>query len=281
MQLRTFGATDRLVPRIGQGTWNLERTERSTAIAALQRGLEVGMSHIDTAEMYGSGRVEEIVGEAIAGRRDDVFLVSKVLPQNASRHGTIAACEASLRRLRTDVLDVYLLHWPGEHPLRETIDAFEELVANEKIRAWGVSNFDEAELKEALALSGPGRVACNQVLYHLEERSIEHAVLPFCAQHDIALVGYSPFGSGSFPSERSEGGRVLAEIARERGATARQVALGFLTQAPGSFAIPKAASVAHVDENAGAGDLDLSVGEVSRIDIAIPRGRRRRGVPML
>jgi diketogulonate reductase-like aldo/keto reductase len=281
MQLRTFGATDRPVPRIGQGTWNLERTERSVALAALQRGLELGMTHIDTAEMYGNGRVEELVGEAIAGRRDDVFLVSKVLPQNASRRGAIAACEASLRRLRTDALDVYLLHWPGEHPLRETIEAFEELVANEKIRAWGVSNFDEAELKEALALSAPGRVACNQVLYHLEERSIEHAVLPFCAQHDIALVGYSPFGSGGFPSERSEGGRVLAEIARERGATARQVALAFLTQAPGSFAIPKAASIAHVDENAGAGDLDLSVGEVSRIDIAIPRGRRRRGVPML
>jgi diketogulonate reductase-like aldo/keto reductase len=280
MQLRELGTTRRPVARIGQGTWNLERDERRSALAALRRGLELGMTHIDTAEMYGSGRVEEIVGEAIADCRDDVFLVSKVLPQNASRRGTIAACEASLRRLKTEWLDVYLLHWPGSHPLRGTIEAFEELVAQKKIRSFGVSNFDEDELAEALAIAGPGRIACNQVLYHLGERAIEHAVLPFCAEHEIALVGYSPFGSGQFPSDRGAG-RVLGEIARERGATPRQVALAFLTRDAGTFAIPKAARTAHVEENAGASDLELTSDEIARIDAALPRGRRGRGVPMI
>ena len=281
MQQRNFGATGRRVARIGQGTWNLERAERRTAVAALRRGLDLGLTHIDTAEMYGSGRVEELVGEAIAGRRDEVFLVSKVLPQNASRRGTLAACEASLRRLKTDDLDVYLLHWPGEHPLRDTIEAFEQLAAQGKIRAWGVSNFDEDEVVEAVALSAPGRVACNQVLYHLAERAIEHAVLPVCTEQRIALVGYSPFGSGQFPSTRSGAGRVLAEIARERGATPRQIALAFLTRDPATFAIPKASSAAHVEENAAAGALELTPSEATRIDAAFPKGRRRRGVPTI
>ena len=280
MQQRKLGATGRQVARIGQGTWNLERAERRPALAALRRGIELGMTHIDTAEMYGSGRVEELVGEAIAEHRSDVFLVSKVLPQNASQHGTIAACEASLRRLKTDWLDVYLLHWAGHHPLRGTIEAFEELVAQKKIRAWGVSNFDEAELAEVLAIAGPGRCACNQVLYHLEERAIEHAVLPFCAGHEIAMVGYSPFGSGDFPAQRGAG-RVLSEIAGERGATPRQIALAFLTREPGTFAIPKAARAIHVEENAAAGDLELVADEITRIDAGFPRGRRRRGVPTI
>jgi diketogulonate reductase-like aldo/keto reductase len=206
--------------------------------------------------------------------------VSKVLPQNASRRGTIAACEASLRRLKTDWLDLYLLHWPGSHPLSATLEAFEELVSQKKIRAWGVSNFDEDELAEVLALAGPGRIACNQVLYHLEERAIEHAVLPACADERIAMVGYSPFGSGQFPSERGPG-RVLSEIASERGATPRQIALAFLTREPGTFAIPKAARRAHVEENAGAAELDLDSAEIARIDAAFPRGRRRKGVPTL
>jgi diketogulonate reductase-like aldo/keto reductase len=280
MQMRELGATRRTVARIGQGTWNLERDERRSALAALQRGIELGMTHIDTAEMYGSGRVEEIVGEAIAACRGDVFLVSKVLPQNASRRGTIAACEASLRRLGTDQLDLYLLHWPGHHPLAGTIEAFEELVAQRKIRAWGVSNFDEDELAEALAIAGPGRIACNQVLYHLEERAIEHGVLPFCAKHGIALVGYSPFGSGEFPSLRGAG-RVLSEIAGARDATPRQVALAYLTRERGTFAIPKAARSAHVEENGSAGDLELEPDEIARIDAAFPRGRRQKGVPTL
>lgn len=265
------------MPLIGQGTWGMERGDRAGTIAALRRGLDLGMTHIDTAEMYGSGTVEELVGEAIAGRRDQVFLVSKVLPGNASRQGTVRACERSLRRLRTETLDCYLLHWPGPHPLADTIAAFEELVHDGKIKSWGVSNFDEDEVEEAVRLAGPARVACNQVLYHLGERRIEHYVIPACERHGIAVVGYSPFGQGRFTSHR-----VLDEIARQRGATPRQVALAFLTRHPITFTIPKAARMAHVEENAGAGSLALTEFEIARIEAAFPAGRARRGsVPML
>src|SRR5437016_4593430 len=212
-----FGPTGVAVPVVGQGTWNMERDGGTAALAALRAGLDAGMTHIDTAEMYGSGRVEELVGEAIAGRRDQVFLVSKVLPQNASRAGVPRACEASLRHLGTDRLDCYLLHWPGRHPLADTIAAFERLRREGKIRAWGVSNFGVEELERAAALAGAERIACNQVLYHLEERTIEHAVIPWCVARGIAVVGYSPFGSGRFPGPRSRGGRVLAEIAAAHG----------------------------------------------------------------
>ena len=258
----------------------MERDGRAAAVAALRAGLDLGMTHIDTAEMYGSGRVEELVGEAIAGRREQVFLVSKVLPQNASRTGVLRACEASLRRLRTDRLDCYLLHWPGRHPLADTIAAFEQLRREGKVRAWGVSNFGVEEMERAAAIAGAERIACDQVLYHLEERTIEHAVIPWCVARGIAVVGYSPFGSGRFPGPRSRGGRVLAEIAAAHGATARQVALAFLVRAPGLFTIPKAGRAAHVAENAGAGDLALSAEDVRRIDAAFPRGRWR-GLPML
>jgi phosphate ABC transporter phosphate-binding protein len=210
----------------------MENDDRVRAIAALRRGLELGMSHIDTAELYGSGEVEKLVGEAIAGRRDEVFLVSKVMPQHATYEGTLRACESSLRRLRTDRLDVYLLHWPGSHPLADTIRAFEELVHRGKIRSWGVSNFDVADLEEALAIAGPDRIACNQVLYHLEERAIERQVLPWCAKHGVALVGYSPFAEGRFPSPKSARGRVLDEVGRACGATAHGVALAFLLRHP-------------------------------------------------
>lgn len=281
MEYRTFGPTGREVSAVGQGTWNLERDDRRSAIAALRRGLDAGMSHVDTAEMYGNGSVEELVGEAIAGRRDEVFLVSKVLPANASRRGTLAACARSLARLRTDRLDCYLLHWPGSHPLRETIAAFEDLVREGKILSWGVSNFDEEELAEALSIAGPGRIACNQLLYHLQERAIEHAVLPLCVQHGIAVVAYSPLGSGDFPSPSSRGGRVLAEIAAAHGATPRQVALAFLVRWPGSFAIPKTANPEHAAANAAAGGLRLSGEEIGRIEEAFPRGPRRLGVPTL
>src|SRR5580692_151024 len=208
MRDRPFGHAG-AVPAIGQGTWNMERDNKSGAIAALRRGLDLGMTHVDTAEMYGSGKVEELVGEALAGRRQEAFLVSKVLPQNASYEGTLRACEKSLRRLRTDHLDSYLLHWPGSHPLEDTIRAFEKLERDGKIRSWGVRNFDVSDLNEALEIAGPGRIACNQVLYHVDERAIEHAVLPWCRIHGVALVAYSPFGSGSFPSESSPRGKVL------------------------------------------------------------------------
>jgi len=280
MEYRRFGSTKRDVAVIGQGTWHLEQADRASAIAALQTGLDLGMTHVDTAELYGSGEVELIVGEAIAGRRHEVFLVSKVLPQNASRRGTLAACERSLRRLKTDWLDCYLLHWPGEHPLEDTVAAFEALQQEGKIASWGVSNFDVGDL-EALALIGAGAHAvCNQVLYHLKQRAIEHAVLPWCEARGLAVVGYSPFGSGRFPGARTEGGRVLAEIAAAHGATPRQVALRFLVRRPSVFTIPKASTPEHARENAGAGDLRLSDEDIARIDRAFPRGRSR-SLPVL
>ncbi len=268
------------MPVIGQGTWQMERDGRQKAVAALRAGLDAGMTHIDTAEMYGAGRVEEIVGEAIAGRRHEVFLVSKVLPEHATYQGVLRACEGSLRRLRTTWLDLYLLHWPSAHPLEETVRAFDRLVRDGKIRFYGVSNFDVGDLERAVALAGEGRVACNQVLYHLGERAIEHAVLPWCESRGIAVVGYSPFGSGAFPSPRSRGGRVLEDVARARGVTPRQVALAFLVRRPSLFTIPKASSVDHVRENAAAGDLVLTADEIRRIEQAFPVGRPR-GLPVL
>lgn len=281
MRTRVFDATGQEVPVLGQGTWNMEKDDRRATVEALRHGLDLGMAHIDTAEMYGDGKVEELVGEAIAGRREEVFLVSKVLPQNASRRGTVEACERSLRRLGTDYLDCYLLHWPGSHPLADTLAAFEELRAAGKIRSWGVSNFDENELAQVLRIAGEGKIACNQVLYHLEERAIEHAVLPFCDEHGIAVVAYSPFGSGDFPSPGSAGGRVLATIAEARGATPHQIALAFLLRFSNLFAIPKAARAEHAADNAAAAGIDLGEDELKRIDEAFPRGRRRRGVPTL
>jgi len=275
MTRRPFGATGVKVPILGQGTWNMERAERRTAVDALRAGLDAGMAHVDTAEMYGHGRVEEIVGEAIAGRRDEVFLVSKVLPENATRAGTIRACEASLRRLGTDRLDCYLLHWPSRHPIAETIAGFEALRTAGKIRAWGVSNFDVPDLEAAAAVAGVHAIACNQVLYHPGERAIERRVAPWCARHGVAVVAYSPFGSGDFPGPRSRGGRVLAEIAERHGATPRQIALAFLVRAPALFAIPKSARRAHVLENAGAADVTLSAAEIRRLDAAFPVHDRR------
>jgi len=281
MEKRPFGVKGKPVPEIGQGTWYIETGDRKSAIAALRRGLELGATHIDTAEMYGSGASEALVAEAIAGRREEVFLVSKVLPGNASRKGTITACERSLAHLKTDRLDCYLLHWAGSHPFAETFAAFEELRKAGKILSWGVSNFDVDELDEALAVAGEGRMACNQVLYHLEERAIEHAVLPWCEQHGVAVVGYSPYGHGSFPSPRTAEGQLLQKIADQHGATPRQVALRFLLRRPSLFTIPKASSPAHAEENAGAAKIDLSEAELAQIDQAFPRGPRPRSLPML
>src|SRR5437764_1993897 len=236
---KRFGPLDVSVPAIGQGTWNMERDDRREAIAALRRALELGLTHVDTAEMYGSGEVEEMVAEAIEGRRGEVFLVSKVQPSNASRRGTLAACDRSLKRLRTDHLDCYLLHWPGEHPLEDTLQSFEELRRAGKVRSYGVSNFDEQLVREAVRISGRGTIACNQVLYHLEERHADAGLIEACDELGIAFVAYSPFGSGSFPAETSRGGKVLADVARAHRATSRQVALAFLTRRSSVFAIPK------------------------------------------
>jgi diketogulonate reductase-like aldo/keto reductase len=279
MKFRTFGPIGAKVSVIGQGTWYIDRGDRNGAIAALRRGIELGMTHIDTAEMYGDA--ELVIAEAIAGRRDDVFLVSKVLPSNASRRGAITACERSLKRLKTDRLDCYLLHWRGSYALSETVTAFDELVRAGKIRSWGVSNFDVDDLDELLSVAGEGKIACNQVLYHLQQRAIEHTVIPWCERHGVAVVGYSPFGHNDFPSPRSKAGDLLETIARAHGATARQVALAFLTRAPFVFTIPKAAAPEHAADNAAAGALTLGESEIAALDKAFPRGPKPSSLPML
>jgi diketogulonate reductase-like aldo/keto reductase len=279
MRQQKFGDNGPLVPVIGQGTWYIDRGDRKDAVAALRKGIDLGMTHIDTAEMYGDA--ELVVAEAIAGRRDDVFVVSKVLPSNASRRGTVTACERSLARLKTDRLDCYLLHWRGSYSLAETVAAFEQLVSAGKIRSWGVSNFDAGDLDELLAVAGKGKIACNQVLYHLQERAIEHAVIPWCAQHGVTVVAYSPFGHNDFPSPRSKSGEALQAIAKTHGASVRQVALAFLTRKPEVFTIPKASSSEHAADNAAAGKLVLSDDEIAALDKAFPRGPKPRSLPML
>lgn len=279
MEQCSFGSIKRKVAVIGQGTWYIDRGDRASAIAALRRGLDLGMNHVDTAEMYGTA--EEVVAEAISGHRDQVFLVSKVLPNNASGSGTIAACEKSLARLKTDRLDSYLLHWRGQYPLEETIAAFEQLQHQGKILSWGVSNFDVPDLEAAWKIADEGRLVCNQVLYHLGERAIEHAVIPWCEKHGVAVVAYSPFGHGSFPGPRTTGGHVLQEIAAAQNATPRQVALRFLVRQPSLFAIPKASSPEHSAENAGTGELQLTEAELAQIDKVFPLGPRPRVLPVL
>lgn len=280
MRSAVFGPTGIDVPLIGQGTWNLEHDDPDEVIAALDAGLDAGMTHIDTAELYGNGRVEEMIAPLVRRRRDEIFLVSKVLPQNASYEGTREACERTLARLGTDHLDVYLLHWRGRVPLEETFRAFEALQEAGKIRAFGVSNFDVDDLEEAVNLVGEGRIACNQVLYHLNERSIETRVIPWCREHGVAVVAYSPFGSGRFPSLRTGGGRVLASIAERRNVSSRQVALAFLVQQGQVLAIPKAANIEHVLDNASAGDLELTRAEMRALDDAFPV-KPRRDLPVL
>jgi|SRR5882672_776744 len=267
MELRPFGDPARKVPVLGSGTWNMEQSDRASAVAALRRGIELGMTHIDTAEMYGSGKAEEIVGEAIAGMRDRVFLVTKVLPSNATEKGTLAACERSLTRLKTGHLDCYLLHWPGSHPLEGTIRGFEKLRQDGKILSYGVSNFDVEGMEEAVRLAGKGRIACNQILHHLAERTAEHVLIPWCERHGIAVVAYSPLGARRFPS-----GAVLEEIAAARQATPRQIALAFLLRRRSVFAIPKSSDPAHVAENAGAAAIALTDDEARRIDAAFKPG---------
>lgn len=282
MHSRQFGSVGREVALIGQGTWFIEEGDPSLSIDALRRGLDLGMNHIDSAELYGSGAAEKLVGESIAGRRNEVFLVSKVLPQHASQGGVVAACEASLKRLRTDRLDCYLLHWRGRYPLEETLAGFEQLRRQGKILSWGVSNFDVSDLAELRAIAGAGHPTCNQVLYHLEERAIEHAVLPWCERHGVAVVGYSPFGHhGRFPGPRTQRGRVLQEISQAHGASVHQVALAFLVRRAPLFTIPKASSPQHTAENAQAGELRLNEAELARIDQAFPLDPQVRALPTL
>lgn len=275
MRNKPFAATGEELPVIGQGTWDIP--ERGARVdewrRAIRRGIDLGMTHIDTAEMYGSGTVEELLGEALAGvDRQTVFLTTKVLPSNASFAGTIRACERSLRRLRTDYLDLYLLHWPSSTPLDETMSALATLARDGKTRFAGVSNFDVAAMLEAQKHLGSVPLACNQVLYHLHERGIEHKLIPAAREAGIAIVAYTPFGRGRLPAATG----ALDRIAKKHGATVRQVILAFLTRGTNVFTIPKASNVAHVEENAGAGDLELEPGDVAEIDASFPIGPERR-----
>ncbi len=272
MKTKAFGWTDERVPLIGQGTWHMGESarQRQREVAALQLGLEHGMTHIDTAEMYGRGGAEKVIAEAIRDRRrGELFLVSKVLPENASQRGTTAAAEASLRRLGTDYLDLYLLHWRGRHALADTMGAMEDLVSAGKVRFVGVSNFEVDDLREAMAALSRQRLACNQVLYNLRQREIEAEVLPFCADQGIAVVAYTPFDG--VPGQGTRAWRALQEIGRRHGKTPRQVVLRFLTRTPALFAIPKATDPDHVRENSGAGDFDLDAADVETIERLFPK----------
>jgi diketogulonate reductase-like aldo/keto reductase len=272
MQLRDFGQSGIQVPVIGQGTWNIGESVKSAdeEIQALRLGIELGMTHIDTAEMYGNGRAEELVGRAIEWHRQEIFLASKVLPSNASFAGTISACERSLTRLRTDYLDLYMLHWwSGRHPIQETMRAMDKLVREGKVRRIGVSNLEVAQLQQAQGALENQKIACNQVCYHLEARGIEVSLIPYCRRQGIAVVGYSPFGSGKFP-DKGHKLAALTRIGSRHGRTERQVALNFLIRIPGCFTIPKAANVEHVRENADATGWELSPDDLKAIDEIFP-----------
>lgn len=278
MQRKPFGTTGVDLPVIGQGTWDMPESGAALAEAtrALRRGIELGMTHLDTAEMYGGGAVESILGDALAGiPRAQLFVTSKVLPDNAGRAGTRAACERSLRRLKLEYLDLYLLHWPSDVPLAETMGALAGLVREGKTRYVGVSNFDVDDMLEAKRLLGDLPLVCNQVLYHLRERGPEHRLMRAAREAGIAVVAYTPFGRGRFPRAEAAADGILGTIARKHDATPRQVILAFLTRFENAFAIPKAASVEHVEQNARAGDLRLDDDDVRAIDTAFPLGRER------
>lgn len=266
------------VPVLGQGTWKMgERRERFAGeVAALRLGIELGMTLIDTAEMYASGGAEKVVAEAIAGRRDDVFLVSKVLPSNARRAATIRACEASLRRLGTERIDLYLLHWRENVPLAETVDAFETLKASGKIGHWGVSNFDVGDIEELTALDKGEAVAANQVLYHPGSRGIDFDLLPWQRRRGIPVMAYSPLGEGELAGDPR-----LRAVAERHGATAAQVALAWTLRGGGVIAIPKASQEGHVRANRAAADIRLTEEDLAAIDAAFPPPRRKVPLAMV
>jgi diketogulonate reductase-like aldo/keto reductase len=255
------------IPALGQGTWGMaEDAEHHKAeVAALRLGIELGMTLIDTAEMYADGGAEVLVGEAIAGRRDELFLVSKVLPENATRLGTVAACERSLQRLGTDRLDLYLLHWRGNVPLEETLDAFAALVSDGKIRHWGVSNFDVVDMIELRGVIGGADVAVDEVLYNLMRRGIEYELMPWCRKRGIPIIAYSPIEQG-----RLLGHRELKSVAARHNAKPAQVALAWLLRQDGVVAIPKAAKLVHVRENYAALELRLTRQDLAELDRAFP-----------
>ncbi len=264
----------REMPRLGQGTWHMgeDRGQRAQEVAALRLGLDLGVTMIDTAEMYADGGSEEVVGEAIAGRRDEVFLVSKVYPHNASRKGVAAACARSLKRMKVDVIDLYLLHWPGSTPIEETVAAFETLHEHGHIRRWGVSNFDVDEMQTM-----PPGCFTNQVLYNLETRGVEFDLLPWSQEQGMPVMAYSPVGQGG----RLLRHRALAEVAARHGATAAQIALAWTLRLPGVVSIPKAADPEHVRQNAEAARIVLSHEDLAALDDAFPAPNRKQSLAML
>lgn len=271
------------VPRLGQGTWQIgeDRSRSTQELAALTLGLDLGLTLIDTAELYGDGASEELVADAIEGRRDRIYLVSKVLPRNASRKGVIAACDRSLQRLRTDYLDLYLLHWRESKPLDETLEGFAALAEAGKVRHYGVSNFDVDDLEEALTLPGGAGIAANQVLYNLEHRGIEFDLLPWARERGMPVMAYSPFGSDARSVRRLLGNRTLVEIAARHSATPARVALAWLLAQDGVITIPKASSAEHVRDNRAALDLRLTREDLADLDRAFPPPRRKTSLAMI
>jgi diketogulonate reductase-like aldo/keto reductase len=267
------------VPALGQGTWHMG--ERAGAakdeVSALRLGIDLGMTLIDTAEMYGDGGAEAVVAQAVAGQRDKIFLVSKVSPHNASRAGVPAACGRSLQRLKTDRIDLYLLHWPGSHPLTETVAAFEKLKAEGRIRAWGVSNFDVELMQELTGIEAGAACAANQVLYHPDSRGIEYDLLPWCAQHRIPVMAYSPIGQAG----RLLRSAALREVAKRHDATPAQIAIAWGLRHPHVISIPKAVEPAHVRQNAAAGEIVLTEEDLAAIDAAHPPPKRKQSLGML
>jgi diketogulonate reductase-like aldo/keto reductase len=276
--MKTLEIAGRPAPRLGQGTWNVGDSagKRSAEIATLRRGIDLGMKLIDTAEMYGNGRSELLIGEAIASLRDRVQLVSKVLPSNASIDGTIRACEASLKRLQVETIDLYLLHWRGRYPLRDTVEAFQRLTKQGKIRAWGVSNFDVDDMDELFNTPGGNFCAANQVLYNPEHRGIEFDLLSWCRQRNVAVMAYSPLGqAGSLLRSAA-----IREIAQKHLVSPAQVALAWCLRQP-VLAIPKAGAIAHVEQNAASEALQLDDHDLAAIDTAFPAPKRKQPLQML
>ena len=267
------------VPALGQGTWHMGERGRAAKneVAALKLGIDLGMTLIDTAEMYGNGGAEEVVAEAAAGQRDKLFIVSKVYPHNASRDGTQAACERSLKRLRTDRIDLYLLHWRGSHPLAETVAAFEKLRAEGKIRYWGVSNFDTRDMGELALLPDGGQCASNQVLYHPASRGVEFDLLPWCTERHVSVMAYSPVGQGGRLLES----KALITVAKRHSATPAQVAIAWSMRHGNVISIPKASDPTHVRENAVAGEITLTEDDLAVIDAAHPPPGRKQSLDIL
>jgi diketogulonate reductase-like aldo/keto reductase len=271
-------ATGETIPQLGLGTWHMgERgSNRADEAKALKAGLDLGLTLIDTAEMYGEGGAEEVVAEAVAGRRDQVFIVSKVYPHNASTAGTLAACERSLKRLKTDRIDLYLLHWRGSYPLAETVGAFEKLKAAGKIRHWGVSNFDVDDMGELRGVRNGANVISNQVLYHLGSRGSDYDLIDDCANHKVMVMAYSPMGQG-----RILGNKAIVEVARKRGVAPAAVAIAWTMRHPHVVSIPKASNLDHVKANAAAADLVLDAADLSALDAAFPPPKRKSPLGML